>query len=145
MAEEKQNNQAHTKEREFMPESTENIVLGAQVFAEKASEIFNTFIGKVKETAGAAYDKGTEIYEQVSVSAQNYMEKYRDRSEMASLKESREKVASQLGEMCFMEFAGRYRFRVEFMKSEEFRELIGQMRELDKKIIEVGERLEERS
>lgn len=142
MSEEKKNT---AEEREFIPESTENIVMGAKVFADKASEIFSTFIEKVKDTAGTAYGKGTEIYEQVSLAAQNYMEKYRGRSEMASLRESREKISAQLGEMCFMEFAGRYRFRVEFMKSEEFRELVGQMRELDRKIIQVGERLEEKS
>ena len=73
------------------------------------------------------------------------MDRFRDRSEMVRLKEKRDEVAKELGYMCFMEFSGRYRFRVEFMKSDEFRKLVGQVRELDKQIIQLGEELEETS
>jgi hypothetical protein len=132
-------------EREFIPEATENIAMGAKVFSEKASDIFNTFIEKVKETAEAAYEKGSEIYENVALKAQEYVDRFRDRSEMANLEAKRDEVAKKLGSMCFMEYSGRYRFRVEFMKSDEFRKLIAQMRELDKEIIKIGERLDAES
>ena len=128
--------------REFIPESTENILEGARVFSEKASDIFKTFIEKVKETAENAYEKGSQIYESVALSAQHYMERFKDRSEMVQLKEKRDEVATQLGYMCFMEYSGRYRFRVEFMKSEEFKKLMAQLRQLDKEIIKLGEKLE---
>ena len=62
---------------------------------------------------------------------------------MSSLKRVRDEVATQLGNMCYMEYSGRYRFREEFMKSEEFKSLVAQIRELDKQIIKIGERLEE--
>jgi hypothetical protein len=62
---------------------------------------------------------------------------------MSGLKKERDAVATQLGNMCFMEYSGRYRFRVEFLKSEEFKSLISQIRELDKQIIKIGKRLEE--
>ena len=61
---------------------------------------------------------------------------------MAKLRKVRDDVATQLGYMCFLEYSGRYRFRVEFMKSEEFRKLMAQMRELDKQIIRIGQKLE---
>ena len=64
---------------------------------------------------------------------------------MAGLKEKRDEVAKELGYMCFMEFSGRYRFRVEFMKSDEFRKLVSQVREMDKQIITLGEKLEKES
>ena len=128
--------------REFIPEATENILMGAKVFSEKASDIFNTFLDRVKETAEAAYEKGSEIYENLALKAQDYLDRFRDRSEMAHLETKRNEVAKELGYMCFMEFSGRYRFRVEFMKSDEFRKLIAQVRELDKQIIEIGERLD---
>ena len=131
--------------REFIPEATENILLGAKVFSEKASDIFNTFLDKVKETAETAYEKGSEIYENLALKAQDYLHRFRDRSEMASLESKRNEVAKELGYMCFMEFSGRYRFRVEFMKSDEFRKLIAQVRELDNQIIEIGERLDDES
>lgn len=129
-------------ERDFIPEATENIAMGAKVFSEKASDIFNIFLEKVKETAEAAYEKGSEIYENVALKAQGYVDRFRDRSEMADLEARRDEVAKKLGSMCFMEYSGRYRFRVEFMKSDEFRKLIAQMRELDKEIIKIGERLD---
>lgn len=131
--------------REFIPEATENIVLGAKVFSEKASDIFNTFLDKVKETAETTYEKGSQIYENVALKAQDYLHRFQDRSEMASLESKRNEVAKELGYMCFMEFSGRYRFRVEFMKSDEFRKLIAQVRELDNQIIEIGERLDDES
>ena len=127
---------------EFFPESTENILEGARVFTEKASEIFNSFLEKVKETAENAYEKGTRIYETMALRAQHYIDRFNDRSEMAQLKEQRDEVATRLGYMCFMEYSGRYRFRVEFMKGDEFRELMSQLRQLDKAIIKLGEKLE---
>ena len=128
--------------RDFIPEATENIALGAKVFSEKASDIFNTFLDRLKETAEAAYEKGSQIYENVALKAQGYLEKFKDRSEMASLVEHRDEVAQKLGYMCFMEYSGRYRFRVEFMKSDEFKKLMAQLRELDKQIIDIGKRLD---
>jgi hypothetical protein len=136
----KQTNQA--KSKDFIPESTENIMEGAKIFSEKASDIFSSFIEKVKEAAEKAYDKGSQIYESVSLSAQQYVERFKDRSEMAQLRDQRDEVATQLGYMCFMEYSGRYRFRVEFMKSDEFRKLMSQMRQLEKEIIQLGEKLE---
>jgi len=131
--------------RDFIPEATENIALGAKVFSEKASDIFNTFLDKLKDTAEAAYEKGSQIYENVALKAQGYLEKFKDRSEMSRLEEHRDEVAQKLGYMCFMEYSGRYRFRVEFMKSDEFKKLIAQLRELDKQIIEIGQRLDNES
>lgn len=139
----KTENQAkESSSREFIPESTENIMEGARVFSEKASDIFKSFIDKVKETAESAYEKGSQIYESVALSAQHYLERFKDRSEMAQLKEERDEVATQLGYMCFMEYSGRYRFRVEFMKGEEFKKLMAQLKQLDKEIIKLGEKLE---
>lgn len=136
------NKQSTQKTRDFIPESTENIVEGARIFSEKASDIFNAFIEKVRETAETAYEKGSEIYESVALSAQQYVELFKDRSEMAQLEEQRDEVAKQLGYMCFMEYSGRYRFRVSFLKSVEFKVLMSQMRELDKEIIQLGEKLD---
>ncbi len=127
---------------DFFPESKENIIQGAKVFSEKASDIFNKFLDKVKDAAETAYEKGTEIFEGVTLTAQNYVEKYKDRSEMSGLKKVRDDVATQLGNMCYIEYSGRYRFREEFMKSDEFKNMIAQLRELDKQIINIGERLE---
>ena len=131
-----------TSSGDFIPESAENIAEGARVFSEKASDIFRTFIDKVKETAEAAYEKGSEMYENVALSAQHYVERFKDRTEMSQLKEQRDEVATQLGYMCFMEYSGRYRFRVEFLKGEEFKKLMSQLRQLDKEIIRLGEKLE---
>jgi hypothetical protein len=137
-----ENNSKQNTSGEFIPESTENIMEGARVFSERASDIFKTFIEKVKKTAGNAYDKGSELYENVYLSAQHYVERFRDRSDMAQLKEERDEVATQLGYMCFMEYSGRYRFRVEFMKGDEFKKMMSQLRQLDKEIIKLGEKLE---
>ena len=137
-----ENKSKETSSREFIPESTENIVEGARVFSEKASDIFRSFIDKVKETAESAYEKGSQIYESVALSAQHYVDRFKDRSEMAQLKEERDEIATQLGYMCFMEYSGRYRFRVEFMKGDEFKKLMSQLKQLDKEIIKLGEKLE---
>jgi len=137
-----ENKSSKQPNRDFIPESRENIAAGAKVFSEKASDIFSRFFEKAKEAVESAYEKGTELYESLAVSAQNYVDKYRDRTEMASLKEDRDEVARQIGYMCFMEYSGRYKFRVEFMKDEDLKKLMSQMRELDKQIIRIGERLE---
>jgi hypothetical protein len=139
MTTEKDSNQS---ESDFLHDPIETISEGAKIFSEKASEIFSTFFEKVKETSEAALEKGGEIYEEVSLKSQGYLEKFRDRTEMAKLKDQRDEVAKELGYMCFMEYAGRYRFRVEFLKSDEFKKLMAQVRALDKQIIQIGERLE---
>jgi hypothetical protein len=136
------NNENQSKQ-DFFPESRENIIEGARVFSEKASDIFNKFLDKLRETAEAAYEKGSEIFESAALTAQDYIDKYRDRSEIADLKKLRDEVATQLGNMCYIEFSGRYRFRVDFTRSEEFRNLVSQIRELDKQIVKIGKRLEE--
>ena len=128
---------------DFIPESKENIIEGAKVFSDKASDLFNSFLDKVKDTAEAAYEKGTDIFETVALTAENYLEKYKDRAEMSNLKKVRNEVVNKLGNMCYMEYSGRYRFRETFLKSEEFRSLVTQIRELDKQIIVIGKRLEE--
>ena len=128
--------------KDFLDESKENIVTGAKVFAETASDIFNRFLEGVKETAELAYDKGTEAVETVTLTAQGYVERYRDRNEMSNLKKLRDEVATQLGNMCYMEYNGRYRIRQEFQKTAEFRDLMKQMKELDRQIIKIGERLD---
>lgn len=128
--------------KDVFPESAENIVAGAKVFSEKASDIFDTFLEKVKETAENAVHTGSKIYENVSLTAQDYLERFRDRYEMRHLKEQRDEVAKELGYMCFMEYSGRYRFRAEFLKGEEFKKLMAQVRELDKQIIRIGEKLD---
>ena len=127
---------------DFIPESKEYIVRGAKVFSEKASDIFNTFLEKVKETAESAYDTGTKIVEQVTLSAHQYIEQDKDRAEISNLKKVRDDVATQLGNMCYMEYSGRYRIREEFLKSEEFKNMVAQIRELDKQIIKTGEGFE---
>ena len=135
----------HAKQRkdsDFIPESGENNIQGGRAFSEKASDVFNKFLEKVRDTAETAYDKGSDLVEGATLTAQNYIERYRERSEMSDLKKQRDEVATQLGNMCYLEFSNRYRFRVEFMKSEEFRKLLTQIRELDKAIIKIGERLE---
>ena len=136
------NTQKDNNRGELFPETVENITLGAKVFKENASDIFNTFLEKVKDTAESAYEKGSQIYEDVALTAQGYVEKFKDRAEMARLKDRRDQVAKELGYMCFVEYSGRYRFRVEFMKSEEFRKLISQVRELDRQIIKLGNKLD---
>ena len=136
------NKKTNQTSKVLFPDPAENIVQGAKVFSEKASDIFSTFLEKVKETAGTAYEKGGEIYESVALKAQGYIDKFKDQSEVADLKEQRDDVAKELGYMCFMEYSGRYRFRTEFMKSEEFKKLIAQVRELDKQIIRIGKRLD---
>jgi hypothetical protein len=136
------NKSNNIRNSDFIDESKENIMEGARVFSEKASDLFNSFLEKVRVTAEAAYEKGSEIIESVTLTAQDYVDKYRDRVEISQLKKQRDEVATQLGNMCFMEFSGRYRFRVEFMKGDEFRNLIAQMRELDREIIRIGEKLE---
>jgi hypothetical protein len=132
----------HRTDSEFISESRENIIEGARVFSEKASDLFNKFLVKLRDTAETAYDKGSEWVEGAGLTAQRYIERYRDRLEISELKKHRDEVATQLGNMCYLEFSGRYRFRMEFMKSEEFRTLLAQIRELDKQIIRIGERLE---
>jgi len=138
----KDNKTGDQSNKDFIPESKENIILGARVFSEKASDVFNRFLKKVRDTAETAYEKGTEIFESVTLTAQNYIDKYKDRSEMSSLKKLRDEVATQLGNMCYMEYSGRYKFREEFMKTDEFKNLMAQIRELDKQIIKIGKRLE---
>jgi len=140
MEDTKTNNENNT---EFIGESKENIIEGAKVFSETASNIFNRFLERVKETAEAAYGKGTEIVETVTLTSQGYIERYKDRSEMSNLKTLRDEIATQVGNMCYLEYNGRYRIRQEFQKTKEFKDLMKQMKELDKEIIRIGKRLEE--
>ncbi len=81
------NNANSETSNEFITDSTLNIMLGAKVFSEKASDIFNTFLEKVKQSAETAYEKGSQIYENVALTAQNYIDSFRDRTEIRELKQ----------------------------------------------------------
>jgi hypothetical protein len=140
---EKENNIQNQTNPDFIHESKEDIIAGARVFSDKASDIFNSFLERIRGTAEAAYEKGSEIVESVTLTAQNYIERYKDRSDISSLTRARDEMATKLGHMCYMEYSGRYRIRVEFQKSKEFKELMKHMKELDRQIIEIGKRLEE--
>ncbi|MFC2088400.1 hypothetical protein ACFLSX_02280, partial [Calditrichota bacterium] len=120
------------KEYGFLVEAAKNIEASVETVGEKFSEVAE----KTIETAGglyqtmknglsSTYDAGSKVVDDISQSAQNYIEKYKQNIEMKKLSDERDRLSMKLGREFFTQFKTNKEENVQLLlKKEEISNLI---------------------
>jgi hypothetical protein len=151
----KQNQQSSGSGQEksdFLTEASKSIESGVEVASEKISE----FAGKTAETAGelykavkkglsSTYDAGAKAIDEISNTAQDYIDKYKKNTEVNKLSEMRNQLYKKLGK----EFFEVYKTKKEdtlklFFNKKEILDLNSEIEKLNKDIVKIGKKLEKK-
>jgi hypothetical protein len=130
------------KEKSLLGEVAENIGEDAKMVGEKATEIADMIVDKLKKGFSQAYDAGAKVVDDVSQTAQGYAEKYKAESEIEKLEGEKNKLTTQLGQSIFRHHLARGRFTEVFFNKKEIIDQFNQIKRLDKKIVEIGKQLD---
>jgi len=130
------------KEKGFLGDVVENIGEGAKMVGEKATELTDIVVDKLKKGLSQAYEAGAKVVDELSQAAQEYVEKYKAESEIKKLKGEKDKVMTQLGQSIFKHHLAGERFEESFFNKKEIIDQFNQIEMLDKKIIKAGEQLD---
>ena len=130
------------KEKGLFGEAAENIGEGAKMVGEKATELADIIVDKLKKGLSQAYEAGAKVIDELSQAAQEYAEKYKAESEIKKLKGEKDKLMTQLGQSIFTHHLAGGRFAESFFNKKERIDQFNQIEMLDKKIIETGKQLD---
>jgi hypothetical protein len=130
------------KEKGFLGEVAEDIGEGAKLVGEKASDLTDIVVDKLKKGLSQAYEAGAKVVDELSQTAQGYAEKYRAESEIKKLKGEKDKQTAQLGHSIFKHHLAGGAFTEPFFNRKEIIDQFNQIELLDKKIIKTGKQLD---
>jgi hypothetical protein len=130
------------RQKGFLGEVAENIGEGAKMVGEKATELTDMIVDKLKKGLSQAYEAGAKVVDELSQAAQEYAEKYKAESGIKKLKGERDKLMTQLGQTIFKHHLAGGRFEHSFFSKKEIIDQFNQIEMLDKKIIETGKQLD---
>lgn len=146
----KQSPEPENKKDDFLTEAAKTIESGVDVAGEKISELAD----KTVETAGelfkavkkglsSTYDASAKVIDDISNTAQDYIDKYKKNLEVNKLSEKRDELTKKLGTLFFAEFKVKKEDTVpSFFKKEEILNLIDEIEKLNKNIVKIGKKLE---
>jgi polyhydroxyalkanoate synthesis regulator phasin len=130
------------KEKGLLGEVVENIGEDAKMVGEKATELADILVDKLKKGFSHAYEAGAKVVDDLSQTAQEYAEKYKAESEIKKLEGKKDKLITQLGQSVFKHHLAGGRFAESFFKKKEVIDQFNEIEMLDKKIIETGKQLD---
>jgi|GEM_PF-3246183 len=139
-----QNTAEIEKEKGFLDGMAENIGEGARMVGEKAAELTDIMVDKVKKRLSQAYEAGTKVVDEVSQATHEYTEKYKAESEIKKLKGDEDNLMIQLGQSVFKHHLAGGKFAESFFNKKEIIDDFNQIEMLDKKIIEIGKQLDQK-
>ncbi len=135
-------------------EAAENIEEGARIISEKVSEVAGEVANKTSEIAGTVYDKvketvsdvvdiGTRAVDDLSQTAQNYIEKYKNKAEISKISEKRNGLTTQLGSLVYLRYKVQNTGPENLFNDKEISSLIKEIEAKDKEIIKIGKEIED--
>jgi hypothetical protein len=130
------------KEKGFLGEVAENIGEDAKMVGEKAGELTDIIVGKLKKGWSQAVEAGAKVVDELSQTAQEYAQKYKAESGIKKLEGEKDELMTQLGRSIFEHHLAGGRFTESFFNREEIIDQFNQIEMLDKKIIETGKQLD---
>jgi hypothetical protein len=130
------------KEKNFLGEVAEDIGEGAKKVGEKTSELTDIVVDRLKKGLSQAYEAGHKVVDELSQTAQEYVEKYRAESEIKKLKGEKDKQTAQLGQSIFKHHLAGGAVTESFFNRKEIIDQFNQIEMLDKKIIKTGKQLD---
>jgi|SRR6056297_2898700 len=141
-----------TESRDFWKEAGENISEGsrvineeAKVIGEKLSSYSEKIFGSIRRSSAEAYKTSAELTKHAVNRAQGLAEKYRDMYEMRNLNNEKKKLGSQLGVKLYLSMKNNDNaIPDDFTQDEEVQSLLEQIEQVDKKIIDLSGKIEEK-
>jgi len=130
------------KEKGFLGEVAEDIGEGAKKVGEKATELTDRVVDKLKKGLSQAYEVGAKVVDELSQAAQDYAEKYKAESEIKKLKSERDLLITQLGHSVLKRYLEKGNVSESFFNEKEIIDQFDQIEKLDKQIINTGKRLD---
>jgi hypothetical protein len=134
-------------------EAAENIEEGAKIVGEKVSEVASSIAEKTSEVTGPVIDKvkdsvsgvaelGKKVLDEISQTAQDYIEKYRHKADMKKIGEERKALTIKLGSHIYVRYKVRNFSPENLFQDQEILGLINDIEQKDKEIIEKGKELD---
>jgi hypothetical protein len=130
------------KEKDFLGEVAGNIEEGAKRVGEKATELSDKIVGKLKKGWSHVYEAGAKVVDELSQAAQDYAEKYKAESEIKKLEGEKDKLVTRLGQSIFRHHFEGGKFSESFFNKKAICDQFDEIEMLDKKIIETGQQLD---
>ena len=133
----------------FFSEATENIEAGARLIGKKASKMASELAGttsdiaskikeEVKEPASEALAAARRTIDEFSDKAQEYLDKYKHRSEINRLAKERDVLIKVLGQLVYLKLKSRSANKEILADNEEVKNLVKNIKKKDREIINAG-------
>ncbi|MDF1591915.1 MAG: hypothetical protein P1P89_10405 [Desulfobacterales bacterium] len=130
------------KEKGFLTEAAGNIGEGAKRVGEKAAELTDTVVEKLKKGWSQAYGVGAKVVDDVSQAAHDYAEKYKAESEIKKLNGKKDLLLTQLGHSIFKCYLEKGKVVESFFNGKEIMDQFNQIEIYDQQIIDIGKQLD---
>ena len=130
------------KEKGFLGEVAEDIGEGAKTVGEKATELTDIVVDKLKKGLSQAYEAGAKVVDELSQTAQEYTDKYKAESEVKKLNGKKDLLITQLGHSILKHHLAEGKVTGSFFNEKEIIDQFNQIEMLDKKIIKTGKQLD---
>ena len=130
------------KGKGFLGEVAEDIGEGAKMVGEKATELTDIVVDKLKKGLSQAYEAGAKVVDELSQTAQEYADKYKAESEIKKLKGKRDLLITQLGHSILKRHLEKGKVTESFFNEKEIVDQFNQIEMIDKQIIKAGKQLD---
>ena len=130
------------KEKGFLGEVVEDIGEGAKMVGEKATELTDMVVDKLKKGLSQAYEAGAKVVDELSQAAQEYAEKYKAESEIKKLKGEKDLLIRQLGHSILKHHRKKGKVTESFFNEKEIIDQFNQIEMFDKQIVNTGKILD---
>jgi len=137
-----QSNAQIEKEKGFLSEASGNIGEGARRVGEKASELTDTVVDKLKKGWSQAFEAGAKVVDELSLAAHEYAEKYKAESEIKKLNGKKNQLLKKLGHSIFKRYLAAGKVTESFFNEKEIVDQFDQIEIFDQQIINIGTQLD---
>jgi len=120
----------------------EDIGESAKKAGEKATELTDIVVDKLKKGLSQAFEAGAKVVDELSQATQEYAEKYKTESEIKKLKGKKDLLLTQLGHSILKCHREKGKFTETFFGEKKVIDQFNQIENLDKEIIMTGKRLD---
>jgi hypothetical protein len=130
------------RQKGFLGEVAENIGEGAKMVGEKATELTDMIVDKLKKGLSQAYEAGAKVVDELSQTAQEYADKYKAESEIKKLNGKKDLLITQLGHSILKRHLAEGKVTESFFNEKEIIDQFNQIEMFDKQIINTGKQLD---
>ena len=130
------------KEKGFFGEAAGNIGEGAKRVREKAAELTDNVVDKLKKGLSQAYETGAKVVDELSQAAHAYAEKYKAESKIKKLNSKKDQLLTELGHSLLKRHLAAGKVAESFFNEKEIIDQFNQIETFDKQIIKIGKQLD---